>query len=54
MGLAGIIAGNRGFEDRTFACSTCHRTEKSSVAVDPMKTDALGWLAGERRPPRST
>jgi hypothetical protein len=54
MGLARVTAGTRGFEDRTFECSTCHRTEKLSVAVDPMKTDALGWLAGEPRPPRST
>jgi hypothetical protein len=32
---------------------TCHRVEKISAAVDPMKTDALGWLAGELKPPRS-
>jgi hypothetical protein len=52
MALAGISAGQRGFEDRTFECSTCHRIEKISAVVDPLKTDALGWLAGELRPPR--
>jgi uncharacterized protein YlaI len=52
MALARISPGERGFEDRTFECSTCDRVEKISVAVDPLKTDALGWLAGELRPPR--
>jgi transcription elongation factor Elf1 len=51
--LARISPGKRGFEERTFECSTCHRVEKISAAVDPMKTDALGWLAGELKPPRS-
>jgi len=52
MALARISPGQRGFEDRTFECSTCYRTEKMSFAVDPMKTNALGWLAGELKPPR--
>lgn len=52
MALARISAGERGFEDRTFECSTCGRTENISVAVDPMKTNAVGWLAGELRPLR--
>jgi hypothetical protein len=50
MGLARISPGERGFELRSFECSTCHRLEKISIAVDPLKTDALGWLAGELRP----
>ena len=52
MALARISAGERGFEDRTFECSTCERTEKISVAVDLMKSDAVGWLASELKPPR--
>jgi hypothetical protein len=51
MGLARISPGERGFEQRTFECSTCHRTEKISLAVDPMKPDAVGWLASEIKPP---
>ena len=50
--MARISAGERGFEERTFECSTCERTEKISVAVDPMKSDAVGWLASELKPPR--
>jgi hypothetical protein len=52
MALARIPPGERGFEEQTFECATCERTEKVSVAVDPMKSDAVGWLAGELRPPR--
>ncbi|WP_334395225.1 response regulator [Bradyrhizobium sp. AZCC 2289] len=52
MALARISPGERGFEERTFECSTCGRTETISIAVDPMKSDAVGWLAGELKPPR--
>jgi hypothetical protein len=52
MGLARISPGERGFELRTFECSTCHRIEKMALAVDPLKTDAVGWLASELKPPR--
>jgi hypothetical protein len=52
MGLARISPGERGFEDRTFECSTCHSILKVSFPVDPMKTDAVGWMASELRPPR--
>ncbi|MFK4506563.1 sensor histidine kinase [Bradyrhizobium daqingense] len=52
MALARVSPGKRGFEERTFECSTCERTEVASFAVDPMKTDAVGWLAGELRPTR--
>ncbi|WP_404549533.1 ATP-binding protein [Bradyrhizobium diazoefficiens] len=52
MALARVSPGKRCFEERTFECSTCERTEIVSFAVDPMKTDAVGWLAGELRPPR--
>jgi hypothetical protein len=52
MGLARISPGKRGFEERSFECSTCHRIENVSFPIDPMKTDALGWLAGDLKPPR--
>ena len=51
MGLAGISAGVRGFEQRTFECATCHRVEKVSYPIDPLKTDAVGWLASELKSP---
>jgi len=51
MALARISPGPRGFDERTFECSTCERTEMVRFAVDPMQTDAVGWLAGELKPP---
>jgi uncharacterized protein YlaI len=51
MALARISPATRGFEERTFECSTCERTDKIAVPIDPMKTDAVGWLASELRPP---
>jgi hypothetical protein len=52
MALARISPSKRNFEERTFECSNCHRFEKLSFPVDPLKTDALGWLASELKPPR--
>src|SRR4030088_331705 len=52
MGLAQISPGKHGFEMRAFECSICHRTEKVSFPIDPLKTDAVGWLASELKPPR--
>jgi hypothetical protein len=40
------------FKSARSRVSTCGRTEKNSVTIDPMKTDAIGWLAIELRPPR--
>ncbi|UPK31366.1 response regulator [Bradyrhizobium sp. 195] len=40
--MARISPGQRGFEERTFECSTCERTEVIRFAVDPMQTDAVG------------
>jgi hypothetical protein len=51
MRLARISPRPRGFEDRTFECATCHRLDKISLPVDPLKTNSLGWLAGELKPP---
>jgi hypothetical protein len=52
MGLARVSPGERGFEERTFECATCHRIEKLSFSVDPLRTDAVGWLADEAKPPQ--
>jgi hypothetical protein len=47
MGLVRISPGERGFEERTFECRTCHGIKKVSFAIDPLKTDAVGWLLSE-------
>ncbi len=50
MGLARISPGNRGFEDRTFECATCHRMEKVTFAIQPMTV--VGSVDSELKPPR--
>jgi hypothetical protein len=50
MGLARISPGNRGFEDRTFECATCHRMEKVTFAIHPMT--GVGSVDSELKPPR--
>ena len=50
MVLARITPGP-GFEHRIFECSKCDHVKEVMIAKDPMKSDALGWLAGELRPP---
>jgi transposase-like protein len=51
MMLARISPGPIGFEHRLFECSKCESVQNEVVASDPMKSNALGWLAGELRAP---
>jgi hypothetical protein len=52
MGLSRVSPGERGLEQRTFECDACHRTDQVCFPLDPLKTDAVGWVASELRPPR--
>ena len=45
------IAPGPGFEHRIFECSKCDHVDAVVIAKDPMKSDAIGWLAGELKPP---
>jgi hypothetical protein len=51
MMLARISPGPTGFELRTFDCSKCGHVEKIVIALDPMKSGAVGWFADEPQPP---
>jgi hypothetical protein len=44
--------GAVGYQELTFECSTCGRFETLAVPIDPLRTDAVGWLASELRPPK--
>jgi len=46
-----ITPGPEGFELRTFECVQCGRTDKTVRASDPLKSNAIGWLASELKPP---
>jgi hypothetical protein len=39
------------FHFRTFNCAKCDHVRKPLVAIDPMKSSAQGWIAGELKPP---
>ncbi len=45
MSLAMIVPGPSGFDIRTFQCGTCHHVNIAAAAADPMKSDAIRWLA---------
>ena len=51
MMLARISPGPTGYELRTFDCSKCDHVEQIIMALDPMKSEAVGWFAGELQPP---
>jgi hypothetical protein len=44
--------GAIGYQELTFECSTCGRFETLAAPIDPLRTDAVGWLASELRPPK--
>jgi hypothetical protein len=46
-----ITPGPEGFEYRTFECVQCGRTDKTVRATDPLKSNAIGWLASELKSP---
>jgi len=52
MGLVRLSPDEEDFEERIFECSICHQTQRVIFPIDPLKTDAVGWLASELRPPR--
>jgi hypothetical protein len=51
MMLERVSAGPTGFEHRLFECPRCDQVELSVIASDPLKSNAVGWLAGELRAP---
>jgi hypothetical protein len=46
------MPGPKGYEYRNFECSKCDHVETRTVSVDPLKSEAAGWLAGELKPPK--
>jgi hypothetical protein len=47
MSLARIAPGPSGFDIRTFECGGCHHVHiVTGVETDPMRSDAVRWLAG--------
>jgi predicted nucleic acid-binding Zn ribbon protein len=51
MDLARIMPGPKGYDLRNFECDKCDYVTTVTVVTDPMKSDAMGWLAGSLKPP---
>jgi hypothetical protein len=52
MSLARIKPGSKGFDLSRFECDKCEHVLVVTVATDPMKSaKAMGWIAGELKPP---
>ena len=49
--LADIAPGPTGYELRTFECPRCDRVQRTLVVMDPMNSDASGWLKGQLKSP---
>jgi putative SOS response-associated peptidase YedK len=50
--LQRIIPARSSFEHWTLRCTTCGNVHQAQVHIDPMKSDAQGWLRGELAPPQ--
>ncbi|MEA2951201.1 MAG: hypothetical protein QOJ96_721 [Alphaproteobacteria bacterium] len=51
MNLGRAMPGPKGCDLRNFECDRCDTVLTRTVAVDPMKSAWVGWLAGELKPP---
>jgi len=49
--LARISPDPIGFEHRLFECPKCDSVQSKIIASDPLRSNAVGWLAGELHPP---
>jgi hypothetical protein len=47
MTLARTMSGPDGYDVRNFECGKCDQAVTLTIASDPMKSSAMGWLKGE-------
>lgn len=52
MAASRAAPGALGYQELTFACSTCGQSTTLSIPIDPLRSDAVGWLRSELRPPK--
>jgi hypothetical protein len=52
MKLEDISPAPDGFESRLFECFKCDHAETRAVPSDPIKSNAIRWLAGELKAPQ--
>jgi hypothetical protein len=54
MITAALVEGPEGFEHRTLECLKCGHSEQKVIAVDPLKSDTVGWVYSELKPPENS
>jgi hypothetical protein len=52
MRVGGNCPDAIGYQKLAFECSTCGHFETLDVPVGALRTDTVGWLASELRPPK--
>jgi uncharacterized Zn finger protein len=52
MTVQRIIPSHSGHEHWTLRCNECGNIHQAQVAIDLMKSDALGWLDSELASPK--
>jgi hypothetical protein len=45
-------SGVSSYHELSFECSTCGCCETLAIPIDPLRTETVGWLASELRPPK--
>jgi hypothetical protein len=52
MAVQRIVPSPSGHELWTLRCTKCGNTHQAQLAVDPMKSVAIGWLDSKLVPPK--
>ena len=52
MIIQSVAPGRPGFEHWTLRCTKCGLIHGAQVPADPLKSEALGWLDGDLKPPK--
>ena len=47
-----VVPGRPGFEHWTLKCTKCGLIHEVQVSADPLKSEAMGWLDGDLKPPK--
>jgi len=52
MEIQRIAEARAGFEHWTLRCTWCGHLDQVQVNGDPLKSEALGWIGSELKPPQ--
>jgi tRNA(Ile2) C34 agmatinyltransferase TiaS len=52
MDVLHVVRGRPGFVHRTLRCTKCGAIFEAQAPLDPITSEALGWLNSELKPPK--